>query len=341
MIKDVSVMICTWNNSRRLVAALTALSHCVIPDDLAWELVIVNNNCTDDTDRTVARFANTLPIVYLHELRQGLSHARNAGLSATTGRLIIFTDDDVMPCPTWIAAYWVAFRATPQGCYFGGPVESEFEGTRPGEELLRLAFPSVKGLDWGTQARRLVDGEGFAGANWACPADALAAGHRFDTSLGLDSSSPEMRLGEETDLMMRLRSDGMIPWYLPDARLSHFVPAGKCTLEHVAARREAFGRYSARAALARSGRPRTMWGWPRGLTGHAVRLWLKWLSARARGDAAYGEYVIWRQALGMLKATRELLRSGGDPEVGSPRVGAAGSTALRRHEGNQAEDEAT
>lgn len=303
-------MICTWNNSRRLAAALGALSQCVIPDELSWELIIVNNNCTDDTDRVVARFVSTLPIVYVHESQQGLSNARNAGLSVARGRLTIFTDDDVRPHPRWIAAYWTAYLATPQGYYFGGPVVSEFEGRKPDEELLRIAFPSIKGLDWGPQARRLVDSEGFAGANWACPVDALAAGRNFDTSLGLDSSSPQMRLGEETDLMMRLRIDGLQPWYLPDAELSHFVPATKCTLEHIAARFEAFGRYSARAALARRPPPRTVWGWPRWLSRQTMKLLLKWLWARARGQKAYDEYVKWRQMLGMLKGTRDLLRSG-------------------------------
>lgn len=311
MTRDVSVMICTWNNSRRLAAALTALSECVIPEQFSWELVIVDNNCTDDTESVVGRFVNVLPIVYLRESRQGLSHARNAGLSVACGRLIIFTDDDVRPDPRWIAAYWTAYQATPPGCYFGGPVESEFEGGKPDEDLVRIAFPSTKGLHWGPHARRLVESEGFAGANWACPAQALAGGHGFDTSLGLVSSSSQM-LGEETDLMMRLRRDGMFPWYLPDARLSHFVPASKCTLEHIAARYEAFGRYSARAALTGRPHPRTVWGWPRWLFRETTKLWLKWLWARARGQKAYGEYAKWRQTLGMLRATRELLRSGGE-----------------------------
>lgn len=309
-------MICTWNNSRRLAGALAALSRCVIPDQLGWELIVVDNNCTDDTERVVHGFTHAVPIVYVREPRQGLSHARNAGLRIARGRLIIFTDDDVRPDPGWIAAYWAAYRATPQGYYFGGPVDSEFEDGKPDDDLLRIAFPSIKGLDWGPEPRRLIDTEGFAGANWACPAQALAGGPGFDPSLGLISSSPRMRAGEETDLMMRLRRDGLLPWYLPAARLSHFVPAGKCTLEHVAARYEAFGRYSARAALARPPRPRAVWGWPPWLSRQTAKLWLKWLWARARGRKAYVEYVRWRQMLGTLRATRETLRSGGDETAG-------------------------
>ena len=233
MTTNVSVMICTWNNSQRLAVTLGALSRCVIPDGLTWELIVVNNNCTDDTDWTVARFTSMLPIVYVHEPRQGLSNARNAGLGGAHGRLIIFTDDDVKPCPGWLAAYWAAYQAMPRGCYFGGPVESEFESGRPDEELLQIAMPSVKGMDWGPGPRRLIKGEDFAGANWACPTEAVAAAGGFDTSLGLDPSLSYMRGGEETDIMRRLRSAGVVPWYLPEARLSHFVPASKATVEHI------------------------------------------------------------------------------------------------------------
>lgn len=309
MTTDVSVMICTWNNSQRLAITLEALSRCVIPDGLTWELIVVDNNCTDDTDWTVARFTSMLPILYVQEPRQGLSNARNAGLGGAHGRLMIFADDDVKPRQGWLAAYWAAYQAMPRGYYFGGPVESEFESGRPDEELLQIAMPSVKGMDWGPEPRRLIEGEEFAGANWACPTDALAVAGGFDTSLGLDPSLSYMRGGEETDLMLRLRRDGMVPWYLPEARLSHFVPASKCTLRHTAGRFEAFGRYLARAVPAERRHPHTIAGWPGWLAGRAIKLWLGWVWARARGRKAHGEYLQWRQAMGMLRETRELLRS--------------------------------
>ena len=77
---NVSVIICTWNNCRRLAITLDAISQCVIPPNLQWELVLVNNNCTDETQRVAREFANKLPLVYVEEPQQGLSRAKNKGL---------------------------------------------------------------------------------------------------------------------------------------------------------------------------------------------------------------------------------------------------------------------
>ena len=84
----VSVVLCTWNNAKRLAITLDAISKCAF--DMKWELVVVNNNCSDETDQVVEACREKLPIVYVHETRQGLSRARNAGLSAASGELVVF-----------------------------------------------------------------------------------------------------------------------------------------------------------------------------------------------------------------------------------------------------------
>ena len=61
---DVCVMLCTWNNSSRLRITLDAIAQCEVPEGLCWELVLVNNNCTDDTDAVAAEFAERLPNSY-------------------------------------------------------------------------------------------------------------------------------------------------------------------------------------------------------------------------------------------------------------------------------------
>lgn len=303
--KCLSIILSTWNNSQRLAITLDAIARCTIPAGLQWELVLVNNNCTDDTDAVAQAFATRLPLVYVHEPRQGLSRARNAGLRAAAGQLILFTDDDVRPYPEWIATYWAAFQSKPQGYYFGGPIESEFESIRPDPELLPYAPGSVKGLDWGREARMLELGETlFVSANWACPADALRAVGRFDERLGLDPSSHRLKVGEESDLMQRLQAMGLKPWYLPEARIRHFVPARKCKLRHIAARREASGYMWARY------RPdHDLPQVPDWMYKVAVKLWWRWLKERLRGRKAYQEYMEYRTMVGRIKGLRDRIRA--------------------------------
>src|SRR5205809_6816608 len=92
---DLSVIVCTRNNAARLELTLDAISRCRIPCGVTFELIVVNNNSTDDTDKVVNAWRGRLPIVYIEEKQDGQNHARNAGICVARGKLVVFTDDDV------------------------------------------------------------------------------------------------------------------------------------------------------------------------------------------------------------------------------------------------------
>src|SRR5262249_2574313 len=123
--------ICTWNRSKSLSATLSSLQQLTIPPDIDWEVLLVNNNCSDDTDEVIAQFADRLPIRLLHEKRQGLSNARNCAAAAAKGDYILWTDDDAIVDPNWVAAYVNAFRTWPKASLFGGPIKLKLEGNPP------------------------------------------------------------------------------------------------------------------------------------------------------------------------------------------------------------------
>ena len=307
---DVSVILATWNNCGRLAITLEALSRCVVPANLKWELVLVNNNSTDDTPNVARRFADTLSLVYVEEPRQGLSRARNAGSEASSGRLIVFIDDDMEPCPEWLAAYWSAYQERSTGFYFGGPITCKHE-VPPDQELLRLIpFQSLIGVNWGGEEKALAPNQRFA-SNWACQAVALKQSGGYDVRLGLDASIGKRRVGEEFDLMERLQQLDMSPWYLPDAHVVHFTPAKKCTLQRVAENTEAQGLYSAHTAQIvpfAENRPDL---WPSVATRDGVlhtkiaSYWLRWVWARVHGKKGYGEYLSMRFCIGRLRGLKE------------------------------------
>src|SRR4051812_4932182 len=101
----VTVAICTWNRSALLDRTLTSMRHLVIPEGVEWEILVVNNNCTDDTDDVLSRHFAGLPLRRVFEPRQGLSNARNAAIDVAAGELICWTDDDVLVDPGWLSAY--------------------------------------------------------------------------------------------------------------------------------------------------------------------------------------------------------------------------------------------
>src|SRR5438105_3257885 len=108
---QVTVAICTWNRARLLDQTLTRMRELAVPTGLSWELLVVNNNCTDDTDAIIAKHADALPIRRLLETKQGLSNARNCALENMRGELLIWTDDDVLVDEGWLRAYVDAVAA--------------------------------------------------------------------------------------------------------------------------------------------------------------------------------------------------------------------------------------
>jgi glycosyltransferase involved in cell wall biosynthesis len=308
---DITVLISTWNNADRLRITLQALCACTTPENLSWQITLVNNNCTDHTDQVVASFQNLLPINYVHEPRQGLSGARNRGLEKSRGEWVIFTDDDVRPCSNWISIYWQAFTAHPEHSFFGGPIVSEFEGEPPEPSLLEVAPCSVRGQDFGPSERTLEAKEHFISANWAAKrADILAAG-AFDRNLGLNPAAKALSTGEESDLMDRLRRKGLVAHYLPEATLDHFVPADKASMKHILARCEAgvlgnADHYDFRL------KSWILFRKPFGLYCHALFHYVRFVAAKLTLHKGSGEYVRYRMVLSIAREkTREMAKGPG------------------------------
>ncbi len=303
---DLSIIIPTWNNAARLRITLASFQAARRPD-ASWEMVVVNNNCTDETDDVLDEYGGLLPLRPVHEPRQGLSFARNAGLEAASGRLIVFADDDVEIVPDWLEVYRLAFEEHPEGHFFGGPIRSDF-AVPVDADLLPLAPFSVRGWDFGPERTYLQAGQHFLGANWAAPAQALGRAGGFDPEHGLNPSRKGVRAGEESDLMDRLRAQGLRGLYLPEAALSHWVPAEKCTARHIGDRAQAAAAFAIRVAD-RLPPGRYLFGAPRWMYREALSAWWAWMRRRLTGGKAYRQYVAYRAKLGRIEAAREQRRS--------------------------------
>ena len=92
---------------------------------------MVDNNSTDNTLSAVEEYRDVLPIRYVFEPQQGLSHARNRAVQEAGGDLIVFTDDDVRVDPRWLAEYESAAQQFTDATFFGGTIELRFSCTPP------------------------------------------------------------------------------------------------------------------------------------------------------------------------------------------------------------------
>ena len=229
---DVTVAICTWNRASLLDQTLARLGELAVPDAVRWELLVVDNGSSDDTAEVLARHASRLPLRCAREERRGLSHARNRAVAEARGELIAWTDDDVRVEPDWLAVYAAAARQLPHADFFGGPILPWFDGAPPAWVAASLpVIGSAFALcDLGPARAPLTAQHLPYGANFAVRS-AVQRRHLFDPTLGRVGDA--LLSGDENELMRRMLADGHAGVWLPEARVSHFVPRERMTLDYV------------------------------------------------------------------------------------------------------------
>lgn len=114
---------CTYNRGELLENAIRSVLDQQEATTPPFEMIVVDNNSSDRTREIIERIAAVDHRVrYLFESKQGLSHARNAGIREARAPLIAFTDDDVRAEPYWLAAIVGAFDEHPEADVVGGRV---------------------------------------------------------------------------------------------------------------------------------------------------------------------------------------------------------------------------
>jgi len=99
----VSIIICTCNRAEHLRQTLAAMAGVCVPETMPTELIVVDNASIDETAEVIQHCCLPNMVVrYLHEPRRGQCYARNTGIAAAQGEVILFTDDDVRPPKDWI-----------------------------------------------------------------------------------------------------------------------------------------------------------------------------------------------------------------------------------------------
>ncbi len=201
-----SIIIATKNRSDFLARALDSLAAQV--DAPAFETIVVDNGSTDDTQAMLAARSDrdALKLTVIAEPIANRGKARNRGIAAATGDLVLFIDDDVVLPPGFAAAHAKAQdRVFPY--VVSGPiinVRSYDERPEPTPVNFSNAF--------------------FCTCNVSVPRNSLNAVGGFDEQFDLYG-------WEDTELGLRLRSFDVRRDFAWDAYLWHIKPAQVETLD--------------------------------------------------------------------------------------------------------------
>jgi len=221
---DITIVLCTYNRCQMLGTALAGVAAQSIPDDIEWEVLVVDNNSHDQTRSVVEDFCRRHPgrFRYLFEPKPGKSYALNSAVREARGDVLVFTDDDVRLEPTWLRNLTAPLHSD-RWAGAGGRVlplwSCPVPGWLPAQGPHALAPLTV--FDRGSKAHPLSDNP--YGANMAFRRDMFVKHGGFRTDIGPCPATKQPQKNEDSEFGSRLLAAGEKLYYEPSAVVYHPV----------------------------------------------------------------------------------------------------------------------
>lgn len=221
----VSVVIPTYNRGAILAATLKILLQ---QDYDNYEIVVVDQSpqCCPEVEHVIA--AAPEKIQYLRLDVPNLPAARNAGVRAATGEVIVFIDDDVEIGADYVRSHLRHYNDQSVGGVTGVTIPRSHKFT---QEHIHYALRAHEAI--------LVHADGKAHLSWMVGCN---SSYRKDAIVKAGMSDERFSgsaWAEDADLSVRVRHLGFVLLFDPDIRLVHLeAPAGGCENRRDSEKRE-------------------------------------------------------------------------------------------------------
>jgi glycosyltransferase involved in cell wall biosynthesis len=224
---DFTVAIPTYNGASRLPKLLEKLRQQTGLDQISWEIIVVDNNSTDNTAQVVQEYQQNwlvdVPLTYILEPQQGAAFARLRAVQEAQGELIGFLDDDNLPNPDWIAQAYTFAQEHPQAGAFSGQIHGDFE-VEPPENFQRIqAFLAIR--EHGSTPHQ------FEPENLSLPTAAALVVRRKAWQESVPQRpqlkgrlAGSMLGGEDYEPLLYMHKAGWEIWYHPELHTYHQIP---------------------------------------------------------------------------------------------------------------------
>lgn len=220
----ITVIICTYNRAKFLPIALNSFTNQTL-DKKVYEIIIVNNNSTDNTEKICKEFITNHPelnVKYFIEKNQGLSFSRNRGFRESSGSIIAYLDDDALATKDYLKNTIHFFAENPNASAIGGKVIPVYENNKKEPRWLsKYIWGIVTKVDMGNKVAEFPDNKYPAGCNMVIKRDVLQSVGLFDTNLGRKG-----RIGlasEDKDIFFRMHNADLHIYYVPDISVYHNI----------------------------------------------------------------------------------------------------------------------
>ena len=224
----VTISIQTYNNACVLEQALQSLAGLRCPQGVDYEILVVDNNSSDDTAAVVERSRVLLGsrLRGVFEPKQGLSFARNRAIAEAGGEIIAFVDDDTLVDAEWLAGHVAAYREDERTVATGGRVLLQWP---QGMVRPRWLSSDLEGLlsavDLGQERQMMCYPRYPFGCNMSVRREVAERINGFSVRLGRKKAS--LISNEEKHFFFRISQLGGQVVYVPSALVHHVVPMSR------------------------------------------------------------------------------------------------------------------
>ena len=302
---NISVVLATYNRAGSLRTTLESFSRLVVPKDLTWELLVVDNNSTDYTRQVVEKFAETaaFPVRYIFEKRQGKSIAMNTAIAEAEGMIIAFTDDDVLLHSAWLSNLKRTFDEFDCAAV-AGRVIPQWSHAKPDWLEMEGQF-AVVNYDFGDEIKEVTIPP--IGANSAFRKDVFGKYGLFRLDLGLNGKRHTVTC-EDWEFGERLLRGGEKIVYCPTAIVHHPVDPTRTTKRYFLS----WYYYNGVSLTRTAGLPKegTFWfGVPRWLYRELLANLAKWMLNFRRNRRFHHKLQTYRSVGNIVESRRLSLRA--------------------------------
>lgn len=247
-----SCIIPTHNRSASLKRTLESLLSIIHEADA--EIVVVNNNCTDDTPDVVRLFGTKVRHVF--EERTAFTRARARGRQEAKGDILLYLDDDVIVQPGSLREVCNVFDAFPNCGVLAGRIEPLFEVEPP--DWVKACQLTFNGLSIYSPSNMANLGTGFQEVGAAIGPMMAIRSSVYDQVGGFppDTIGVETNISGKTfrklyvgpgdyGLCHKVRTMGGKVYYSPKASCFHVIPPFRCKISFWRSRMIGEGQHAA------------------------------------------------------------------------------------------------
>lgn len=246
----VSAVVCCYNSAGVIIPTIKALTSQRIPPGIMYEVILVDNNCTDNTVQLAENIWKkenlSYPLRIVKESQPGLIYARKSGIFSAANDILLFVDDDNILEPDWVERLMDMYSRWPNVGAIGGFIEPLFEDEKEGKWKRPPWFENFSSMYACTPIYQNPQLSTFKQTLYGAGLSIRThiARSIFNSQLPfflVGRTQNTLNRGDDSEICLRIALMGWKLWYESTLKMKHYILKHRVNWEYVLQARKGGG----------------------------------------------------------------------------------------------------